>query len=83
MIYLQLDGPNWPSKSPIVGSSIFIVVVVFWVTESVRCNPVKYRERERESLLDMFFRSVDTESLGRDLKFGSRVAEGEEGQNPY
>src|ERR1700742_3731051 len=36
MVYLQLDGPDWSPKSPIVGSSIFVVIVIFWVTESVR-----------------------------------------------
>ena len=80
MVYLQLDGPDWPSKSPIVGASIFVVIVIFWVTESVRWNPVK---QGAECLLDVFLRPVDTKSLGRDLKFGSSIAEGEEGQNPY
>jgi len=70
----ELDWSHRGSKSGIIWSGIFVVVIIFWVATLRQYLTTM----QGPCLLDMLLRSIHAKSLRSDLEFGSGVAKAKE-----
>ena len=75
-INLEFDRSHGSSEPGVKRASILILVVVFWVAINSQCM---IKRIPKINLLDVLFRSIDTQSLTCHFELCSSVAKVQEG----